>query len=310
MNGEAELRGRLLEAALRAARAGAAVVMEHYRSGLCVAYEEKARNDFVTAVDREAESAITSAIRERFPHHAFLAEEAGRDTAGEEIRWIIDPLDGTTNFIHGFPVFSVSVAAARLGAPSPEVSGLWEGADSAEFDPTASRLQAGARGPVEGTVPLDPTDLVVGVVVDPIRGETFTASRGAGARMNDRPIHVSAAAGLGSCLLATGFPFRVQNLLPAYLKIFEDLNRTTQGIRRPGSAALDLSWVAAGRVDGFFEFGLSPWDIAAGALIVMEAGGIARGFTGRDDYLETGHVVAGPAPITEAILEVIAKHYP
>ncbi len=292
MSTESTFREYLLSVALGAARAGAAVAMKHYRSGARVAYESKARNDFVTAVDREAEAAIVAEIRSRFPRHAILAEEAERYSPGEEIRWIIDPLDGTTNFIHGFPVFSVSVAAAEIGPPR------------------AHPRSSAPAGRPEPPVHLDPRDLVVGVVIDPLREESFTAVRGGGARLNGQAIRVSGVRELEDCLLATGFPFRMQEVLPAYLGIFEDLHRVTQGIRRPGSAALDLSYVAAGRVDGFFEFGLSPWDIAAGALIVMEAGGDVRGFTGGDDYLKTGHVVAGGQPITAGILDVIAKHYP
>ncbi len=298
-----------LAVALDAARVGAAVAMRHYRSGVRVAYETKARNDFVTAVDREAEAAIVGAIRARFPRHAILAEEAERATSGEEIRWIIDPLDGTTNFIHGFPVFSVSVAAAEIG---PGRSHMQDHAGSPRLEMPGHGRPGTARplGRPEPPVDLDPRDLVVGVVIDPLRGETFSAARGGGARLNGEPIRISGARDLESCLLATGFPFRAQELLPAYLGIFEDLHKLTQGIRRPGSAALDLSYVAAGRVDGFFEFGLSPWDIAAGALIVMEAGGTVRGFTGGDDYLKTGHVVAAGPPITAAMLAAISKHYP
>ncbi len=323
MSAESTFREYLLSVALGAARAGAAVAMKHYRSGVRVPYEAKARNDFVTAVDREAEAAIVAEIRERFPRHAILAEESERTTSGEEIRWIIDPLDGTTNFIHGFPVFSVSVAAAEIG-PSGPGSTLASRPGSHSHRAVSEEKHEASRGgdekpraaPDEGhgsseiRLSLDPSDLVVGVVIDPVREEVFTAARGGGARLNGRPVRVSEARELDSSLLATGFPFRAQDLLPAYLRIFEDFHKATQGIRRPGSAALDLSYVASGRVDGFFEFGLSPWDIAAGALMVQEAGGTVAGFTGVDDYLATGHVVAGAPPITSAMLNVIAKHYP
>lgn len=264
----------LLTTAVEAARAGAAVILESRRSGRGVPYEEKARNDFVTAVDREAEAAIVARIRARFPDHGFLAEEAP-ETAGEgPIRWIIDPLDGTTNFIHGFPVFSVSVAAAAARPGRPR----------------------------DG-------DVLAGVVHDPLRGETFTAIRGGGAFLDGAPIRVSGRERLESCLLTTGFPFRANHLLEAYLGIFADLHRRTQGIRRAGSAALDLAWTACGRSDGFFEFSLSPWDVAAGSLLVREAGGDVRDFTGGDAWFETGHIVAGPAAILGPMLEIIARHY-
>ncbi|HXI04557.1 MAG TPA: inositol monophosphatase family protein [Candidatus Saccharimonadales bacterium] len=269
----------LLDAAAEAARAGAAVILRAHGAGTRVDYESKTRNDFVTDVDRGAEAAIVAVIRKRFPDHAILAEEAGRTLPGTGFRWIIDPLDGTTNFIHGYPVFGVSVAASEIRGGAP-----------------AERL--------------DPADLVAGVVLDPLRGETFTATRGGGARLNGKPLRVSGARELRDCLLATGFPFRLQDLLGTYLEIFADLHQATQGIRRPGSASLDLASVAAGRADGFFEFGLSPWDMAAGTLLVTEAGGVARGFTGGTDFLETGHIVAGPPAITEKILEVVARHYP
>jgi myo-inositol-1(or 4)-monophosphatase len=265
----------LLTTARDAALAGASVVMASRRSGVRIPYTAKARNDFVTAVDREAEAAIVETIRARFPGHEIMAEEAERTRPGEGIRWIIDPLDGTTNFIHGFPVFSVSVAAAELR-----------------------------------TSDLDPDHLVAGVVHDPLRDETFTAARGEGAALNGEPIRISGAEELVTCLLATGFPFRAQHRLETYLKIFTDLHTRTQGIRRAGSAALDLCYVASSRADGFFEFALSPWDMAAGTLLVREAGGVVRGFTGGNDFLETGDIVAGGPGIVDLILEVIAKHFP
>ena len=268
----------LLGVALAAARAGASVVLRHHEAGARIPYEAKARHDYVTAVDREAEEAIVRRIRESFPEHAILAEEAGGAVEGRGHQWIIDPLDGTTNFIHGFPVFAVSVAAARI-----------EG---------------------RGDGPPRPSEIVAGVVVDPLRGESFSATRGGGAFLNGERIRVSEAGDLDACLLSTGFPFRAQQLLPAYLAIFAELHGMTQGIRRPGAAALDLAAVACGRNDGFFEFGLSPWDMAAGALLIEEAGGIAREFRGGDDYLRTGHIVAGSRAVTERILEVIARHYP
>lgn len=282
----------LLSVARMAARAGAAVIVKSMRGGSRIPYESKARHDYVTAVDREAEEAIVQVVRDEFPGHAILAEEADRAVPGTGCRWIIDPLDGTTNFIHGFPVFSVAIAAADI----PDGEHGEGGRPGAGSEPSRPAL--------------DPADIAVAVVHDPMRGETFTAVRGEGARLNGEPILVSRATALDQCLLATGFPFRSQEHLPAYLKIFADLHRATQGIRRPGSAALDLSYLAAGRVDGFFEFALAPWDMAAGTLLIREAGGVVKSFTGADDFLQTGHILAGPAPIAEKILEVVRRHTP
>lgn len=265
----------LLMTAEEAARAGAGVVREARRSGRAVSVTAKAANDFVTEVDREAEAAIVSTIRSRFPEHGILAEESASTDPGGEYRWIIDPLDGTTNFIHGFPAYSVSVAAAKA-APGP---------------PAAA-------------------DLMAGVIVDPIREETFRAVKGGGAFLGEEPIRTSTATSLEESLLLTGFPFRAQDLLETYLKIFADLHRTSQGIRRAGSAAMDLAYTACGRAEGFFEFALSPWDVAAGSLLVMEAGGTVRDFEGGTDYLESGHIVAGAPGITEKLLQVVRRHYP
>ncbi|MBI3449627.1 MAG: inositol monophosphatase [Acidobacteria bacterium] len=265
----------LLTTAIDAARAGAAVIMAAHRSGARIPYAAKARNDFVTAVDRESEAAVVGVIAARHPDHAILAEESAATDGGGAIRWIIDPLDGTTNFIHGFPIFCVSIAAAvsRPGKPSGE-------------------------------------DVVAGVVFDPLREELFTATKGGGAYLNGERLHVSGQRELSGCLLATGFPFRAQHLLAKYLRIFEDLHGATQGIRRPGSAALDLAYVACGRVDGFFEMCLSPWDMAAGSLLIVESGGASREFEGGDGYLATGNIVAGPPRILESLLAIIRRHYP
>ena len=264
----------LLNTAVKAARAGAAVVMAAYASGRQVAYTSKAQNDFVTAVDRESESAIVAAIHALHPDHGILAEESEASDRGGSVRWIIDPLDGTTNFIHRFPVFSVSVAAA-LSRPGP------------------------ARA----------ADVVAGVVFDPVRDELFTASRGEGARLNGEPIRVSGRDALETCLLLTGFPFRAQHLLDRYLAIFSELHRSTQGIRRPGSAALDLANVACGRADGFFELSLSSWDMAAGSLLVSEAGGESYDFSGGAEYLASGNVLAGTPAIARRLVEIARKHF-
>src|SRR5262245_43974777 len=249
--------------------------MKAYRSGRAVAFASKAQNDFVTAVDRDAEAAIVSVIRSRHPDHGILAEESAASDPGGPVRWIIDPLDGTTNFIHGFPVFSVSVAAAKSRSGRP-------------------------RG----------EDVLAGVVYDPVRDEIFTSTKGGGSFRDGKSIRVSESSRLESSLLATGFPFRAQHLIDTYLRIFKDLHTRTQGIRRPGSAALDLSYTACGRVDGFFELYLSAWDIAAGSLMIREAGGSVYDFAGGADYLASGNVVAAPEPIARQILEIIARHYP
>jgi len=265
----------LLNTAVVAARAGAAVVSSAHRSGRRIPYASKGLNDFVTEVDRESEAAVVAVIRSRHPDHGIIAEESPASDLGGSIRWIIDPLDGTTNFIHGFPVFSISVAAAlsRPGMPKGD-------------------------------------DVVVGVVLDPLREEIFTAERGGGAFLGGEPIRVSGRDDLSTCLLATGFPFRAQDLLAKYLSIFEDLHHRTQGIRRAGSAAIDLAYAACGRADGFFEMGLSPWDMAAGSLLVSEAGGLCLDFGGGETYLASGHIVAGTGEVVRRLVEVIAGHYP
>lgn len=265
----------LLKTAIEAARAGAAIVMKAHGTGRAIPYTLKGQNDFVTAVDRESEAAVVKTIRSRYPDHGILAEESAASDPGGSIRWIIDPLDGTTNFIHGFPVFSISVAAAR------------------------SR-PGGSTG----------DDVVAGVVYDPLREELFTAVRGEGAFLNGTRLQVTGREDLAGALLATGFPVREKRLVKIYLRIFEDLHNATQGIRRAGSAAIDLAYTACGRVDGFFEMGLSPWDIAAGSLLITEAGGAVRDFGGGTEYLASGHVVAGAQGIAKSLVEFIARHYP
>ena len=227
----------------------------------------KSPNDFVSDVDRKAEQLIIETLREAFPDHSILAEESGEQGDGD-FQWIIDPLDGTTNFLHGFPQFAVSIALRHKG-----------------------RLEQA-------------------VVYDPTRQELFTASRGAGAQLNDRRLRVSNRKGLEGALLGTGFPFKQQQYLDAYLATFKALFPMTAGIRRPGSAALDLAYVAAGRLDGFWEIGLNPWDMAAGALIVQEAGGLVSDFGGGNAYLDTGNLVAGNPKVFKAMLQAIRPHLP
>ena len=225
---------------------------------------QKSKNEFVTQVDKGAEAAIIEVIRDHYPDHAILAEESG--AAGEhEFQWIIDPLDGTTNYVHGFPVFCVSIAVAYRG------------------------------------------ELEHGVVYDPLRQEIFSATRGQGAQLDGRRIRVSKRTALQQALVATGFPFRA-NLahIDRYLGMLRAVMLESSGVRRPGSAALDLCYVAAGRVDAFWELGLSKWDIAAGALIVREAGGRISDFRGGDGYLDSGNVVAGNPKVYAALSKLLA----
>ncbi len=235
----------------------------------------KQRNDFVSEVDQQAEQEIIGTIRDAYPNHAILAEESGLtegkqpDTSrnsADEYQWVIDPLDGTTNFLHGFPQFAVSIALKHRG-----------------------RLQHG-------------------VIYDPMSQEMFTASRGDGAQLNNRRIRVSSTKNLENSLLGTGFPFRDYSNLDTYLAMFKDLITRTHGIRRPGSAALDLAWLAAGRLDGFWELGLNEWDLAAGALIIQEAGGLVGDFNGGDGYLQSGNIVAGNPKIFKALLQTLAPY--
>ncbi|MFV2056794.1 MAG: inositol-1-monophosphatase [Thiohalomonadales bacterium] len=222
----------------------------------------KAQNDFVTEVDQRAEEVIIDTIRKAYPEHSILAEESGEHT-GNDYLWIIDPLDGTTNFLHGFPQFAVSIAVQHKG-----------------------RLEQA-------------------VIYDPMRQELFCASRGQGALLNDRRIRVSKRNGLDGALLGTGFPFKQQQHLDRYLAMFKALFPMTAGIRRPGSAALDLAYTAAGRLDGFWEIGLQPWDMAAGALLVQEAGGLIGDFSGGSEHMQTGNIVAANPRVFKAMLQHI-----
>ncbi len=228
--------------------------------------EAKRAFDFVTEVDRKSESVIIETIRKKFPSHSFLAEETLKQPETGDYRWIIDPLDGTTNYIHGYPMFSVSIA-----------------------------LQFGG-------------EIISAVVFDPLRDELFQAVRGGGAFLNGQRLRVSQTA-LEKSLVATGFPFRKKEMTDLYLKAFRMIFLEVSDIRRAGSAALDLAYVAAGRLDGFFELNLSPWDIAAGSLLITEAGGIITDFAGTGDFLSTGNVVAGNPSIQPQILEKITEAF-
>lgn len=228
---------------------------------------EKAPNDFVSDVDLACEASIKRCILDKFPEHGIQAEEGGiQDNPDSEFRWIIDPLDGTSNYLHGIPHFAVSIAL--------QIKGRLEHA----------------------------------VIYDPIREEMFTASRGDGALLNDRRIRCSQRTSLKSALIGTGFPFRKRRFMPAYQAMFNGFFEQCEDLRRAGTASLDMAYVAAGRLDGFFEIGLQSWDMAAGALIIREAGGVVVDFAGGDDYLETGNVVAAPFKILPGMLKVIQPH--
>jgi myo-inositol-1(or 4)-monophosphatase len=257
----------LLNIAVRAARrAGELIVRSLTRlEGIQVA--AKGRNDFVTEIDRAAEREIIAVIRRSYPDHAVLAEESGASGSGETV-WIIDPLDGTTNFLHGFPVFAVSIACQQRG-----------------------RLEHA-------------------VVYDPMRQELFTASRGAGAHLDNHRIRVSRQRTLESALVSTGFPYRANlKYLDAYLPMLKLVMQTAAGVRRPGSAALDLCYVAAGRVDAFWEIGLSAWDTAAGTLLIQEAGGRTGTLVG-GEYRQGGNIVAGNPKVYAALIEALAPYVP
>ena len=254
-----------LNIAVKAARRAGGIINRASRDVEQIKVSAKRDKDFVTEVDKAAEEAIIGVLKTAYPDHAILAEESGASGASEHV-WIIDPLDGTTNFIHGFPQYAVSIAQAHKGV------------------------------------------LQHAVVYDPNRNELFTASKGAGAYLNERRIRVSKRIKLNEVLLGTGFPFRYFEHVDAYLGIFRDMMHKTAGVRRPGAAALDLAWVAAGRIDGFWELGLSPWDMAAGALLITEAGGLVGDLSGEQNYLETGNIVGGNPKVFSQLLQIIAPH--
>ena len=226
---------------------------------------KKSHADYVSEVDRVAEQTIIETLLGAYPDHAILAEESG--TQGDsEFVWIIDPLDGTTNFLHGYPQYAVSIALQHKGV------------------------------------------LTQAVVYDPAKNDLFTATRGRGAYLNDRRLRVSKRKELVDALIGTGFPYSSFEHVEAYMAIFRDLMQQTAGLRRPGAASLDLAYTAAGRYDGFFETGLKPWDMAAGCLLITEAGGMVGDLQGNDNFLSSGHVCAGAPRIYEQMLQVIAPH--
>jgi len=257
----------MLNIAIDAARSAGNIILRNVDRIDRLTIEVKAQNDFVSQVDRKAEEVIIETISKAHPDHSILAEESGQnDKQDSDYQWIIDPLDGTTNFLHGFPQFAVSIALKHK-----------------------NRLE-------------------VGVVYDPVKNELFTAARGEGAKLNDRKIRVTPQKGMKGALLGTGFPFKQPEHLDTYLATFKAVHPDVAGIRRAGSAALDLAYVAAGRLDGFWEIGLNAWDMAAGVLLVREAGGIVTDFSGEGHYLETGNVIAAAPKLYQPMYELIKPH--
>ncbi|MEM8982860.1 MAG: inositol monophosphatase family protein [Pseudomonadota bacterium] len=255
----------LVNIAVGAARQAGSLLLRSQKRVDTLKVHSKGRNDWVTEADIAAEQVIIEHIHKHYPDHAILGEESGALGESDHV-WIIDPLDGTTNFIHGFPVFAVSIGIQVKG-----------------------RLEHG-------------------VVYDPMRDEIFSASRGEGAQLDGRRIRVSGARKLDEALVGTGFPYREdQDGDDRYVRQLQRVLTRTAGVRRPGAAALDLAYVAAGRLDGFWEYHLKPWDIAAGAVLIREAGGIVTAIDGGDDFLEPGHVLAASAKLYPDLLRLLAQ---
>ena len=260
----------MLTTAVKAARRAGNIITRGARDLDLLTVTAKGPKDFVSEVDRAAEAAIVETLHATYPDHGILAEEGtgrGHNPDSEHV-WIIDPLDGTTNFLHGFPQYCVSIALAHKGV------------------------------------------VTQGVIYDPVRNDLFTATRGRGAFLNDRRIRVSRRAHLRECLIGTGFPFRDGSFLDTYLQMMKTMIQQTAGLRRPGAAALDLAYVAAGFYDGFFEIGLNPWDVAAGSLLVLEAGGLIGDLAGEGDYLYGGQVIAATPKVFAQMVQVLARYRP
>lgn len=256
----------ILNVATKAAREAGKIINRASNDVGALKIQTKDFNDFVSEVDKSAEEAIISILKEAYPTHGFFGEESGKSNIEAEDVWIIDPLDGTTNFLHNFPQYCVSIALQQKGV------------------------------------------LTQAVIYDPVRNDLFTATKGRGAFLNDKRIRVASRAKLQTGLISTGFPFKDFTHLDTYLAMLKDMIKNTAGIRRPGSAALDLAHVAAGYTDGFFEIGLSSWDVAAGGLIVQEAGGMVGDFEGNESWLATGNIVAGNPKVFAQMLQVLAPH--
>src|ERR671939_114277 len=251
----------VLNIAVRAARRAGSIINRAALDGGALNVRSKRANDFVTQVDQAAEEAIIDIVRKSYPEHGFVAEESGTANGDAEHVWIIDPLDGTTNFIHGFPQYCVSIGIKSRGA------------------------------------------LAHAVIYDPVKNELFTASKGRGAFLNDRRIRVSALTRFGDALVGTGFPFKEVTRLELYTRQLQTMMKSCAGVRRAGAAALDLAYVACGRLDAFWELGLAPWDMAAGALLIQEAGGLVGDLKGEQSYLESGDIAAATPKIFTALLD-------
>lgn len=256
----------MLNVAVKAARRAATIINRASLNLERLQIDRKQHNDFVTEVDKAAEETIIETLSEAYPNHGFLAEESGELLNNSDHIWIIDPLDGTTNFIHGFPQYAISIALS--------VNGVLQQA----------------------------------VIYDPNRDELFSASKGGGAYVDRRRLRVADQIKLENALIGTGFPYRQDQDVDQYLKIFADMTRQCAGLRRPGAASLDLAYVAAGRYDGFFESELKPWDMAAGALIITEAGGLVGNYRGEEGFLESGEIMAGNPRIFAQMAQVLGKY--
>ena len=258
----------MINVAIKAARAAGAIINRAALDLEAVRISQKEVNDFVTDVDQKSEQVIIETLLTAYPGHGIHAEESGHEHGAKdsEFVWIIDPLDGTTNFIHGFPVYCVSIALA-------------------------------VKGKIEQAV-----------IYDPSRNDLFTATKGRGAYMNDRRLRVSKRIRLNECLISTGFPFRPGDNFATYLAMMGEVMQRAAGLRRPGAAALDLAYVAAGFTDAFFETGLQPWDVAAGSLLVTEAGGLVGNFTGEADFLEQKECLAGNPKIYGQLVTLLSKY--
>lgn len=257
----------MLNIAVKAARRAGAIINRAAQDIEALTVSTKRHNDFVTEVDQAAEQAVIQILLKAFPDHAILAEESGAHGKSDYV-WIIDPLDGTTNFIHGFPQYCVSIGLKYKD----------------------SVTQA--------------------VIYDPGRNELFTATRGHGAYLNDRRMRVSKRTQLEDSLIGTGFPFREFKHMSEYIAAMRKVMAQTVGVRRAGAAALDLAYVAAGRLDGFWEMGLAPWDMAAGSLLIQESGGLVSDFDGDSHYLDSGCIVAGAPKVFGHLLQIVAAHRP
>lgn len=253
----------MLNIAVRAARVAGNIISRAYENRADLATEAKGDNDFVTQVDRDAEQAIIDKIKQSYPDHCFVGEEGGIVEGDETFKWVIDPLDGTTNFIKGIPHFAVSIALLYKGK------------------------------------------LDQAVVFDPMRGELFTASKGAGAQLNGYRIRCSKSRDLSGTVLATAFPFKKKEALSGYMNSFNTIFSQCGDIRRSGSAALDMAYVAAGRLDGYWEKGIKPWDIAAGTLLVQEAGGLVTDFDGGHEPMRSGAVVCGNPKVVQGLVKAL-----